>query len=78
VHDKFHKKISSTCCRVLIEPYDKDKKARLQFCSNLTSSTAVLAAKLLLESNPALAKHNQKDFLASRDSKISGFLKRLV
>jgi C_GCAxxG_C_C family probable redox protein len=78
MHDKFHKKFSSTCCRVLIEPYDRDKKARLQFCSNLTSSTAVLAAELLLEFDPELAKHAQKDYLAGRDSKISGFLKKFV
>ncbi|MHC4104280.1 MAG: C-GCAxxG-C-C family protein, partial [Planctomycetota bacterium] len=36
MHDRFHEKFSSTCCRVLIEAYDKDKKARSQFCSNLT------------------------------------------
>ena len=78
VHDKFKEKFSSTCCRVLIEPYDKDKKGRSHFCSNLTATTAVLAAELLLEFNPKLAKHTQKDYLASRDSKISGFLKKIV
>jgi C_GCAxxG_C_C family probable redox protein len=78
MHDRFHKKFSSTCCRVLIEPYDKDKKGRSHFCSTLTATTAVLAAELLLEFDPKLAKHAQKDFLASKDSKISGFLKKLV
>ena len=28
MHDRFHEKFSSTCCRLLIEPYDKDKKGR--------------------------------------------------
>ena len=78
VHDKFKEKFSSTCCRVLIEPYDKDKKGRSHFCSNLTATTAVLAAELLLEFDPKLVKHAQKNYLASRDSKISGFLKKLV
>ena len=76
MHDRFHEKFSSTCCRVLIEPYDKDKKGRSQFCSNLTSVTASLAAELLLESNPELAKNARMDYLTSRDSKISDFFKK--
>ena len=78
MHDRFHEKFSSTCCRSLIEPYDKDKKGRSQFCSNLTATTAAMAAELLLEFKPELAKHAQKDYLSNKDSKISGFLKKLV
>jgi hypothetical protein len=37
-----------------------------------------MAAELLLEFKPELAKHAQKDYLSSKDSKISGFLKKLV
>jgi C_GCAxxG_C_C family probable redox protein len=77
MHDRFHERFSSTCCRVLIEPYDKDKKGRSQFCSNLTGITAALAAELLLEFDPGLAKHAQVDYLTSRDSKISGLFKKL-
>ena len=78
MHDRFHEKFSSTCCRTLIKPYDKDKKGRSCFCSNLTSATAALAAELLLEFDPELAKHAQKDYLASKDSKISRFFKKIV
>jgi len=34
--------------------------------------------ELLLEFDPELAKHVQKDYLASRDSKISGFFKKTL
>jgi len=78
MHDRFHGKFSSTCCRILIEPFDKNKNERSQFCSNLTSTTAALAAELLLEFDPELAKHARMDYLASKDSKISGFFKKLV
>jgi len=78
MHDRFHEKFSSTCCRVLIEPYDKDKKGRSQFCSNLTSTTASLTAELLLESNPESAKNARMDYLTTRDSKISGLFKKLI
>jgi len=78
MHDRFHENFSSTCCRSLIEPYDKDKKGRSQFCSNLTATTAAMAAELLLEFKPELAKHAQKDYLSSKDSKIPGFFKKLV
>jgi C_GCAxxG_C_C family probable redox protein len=77
-HYRFHGKFSSTCCRILIEPFDKNKNERSQFCSNLTSTTAALAAELLLEFDPELAKHARMDYLASKDSKISGFFKKLV
>ena len=77
MHDRFHEKFSSTCCWTLVEPFDKDKKGRSQFCSSLTSTTATMAAELLLKFAPGLAKHAQMDYLASKDSKISGFLKKL-
>ena len=78
MHDRFHERFSSTCCRVLIEPYDKDKKGRSQFCSNLTSATASLTAELLLESIPELAKNARMYYLTTRDSKISGLFKKLI
>ena len=78
MHDRFHEKFTSTCCRVLINPYSKDKKGRSKFCSNLTSTTAALAAELLLEFDPELAKQARMNYLAREDSRISGFFKKLV
>ncbi|MBW2466958.1 MAG: C_GCAxxG_C_C family protein [Deltaproteobacteria bacterium] len=78
MHDRFHDKFSSTCCRVLIEPFDKDKKSRSRFCSNLTVETAVLAAELLLEAKPDLVQNLQKDYLVRKDSKLTGFIKKLA
>jgi hypothetical protein len=44
----------------------------------LTSTTAALATELLLEFDPELLKYARMDYLASNDSKISGFFKKLV
>jgi len=78
MHDRFHERFSSTCCRVLIQPFDKDKKGRTQFCGSLTGTAAALAVELLLEARPELINRLQKDYLTRRDSKISGLLQRLT
>jgi C_GCAxxG_C_C family probable redox protein len=77
MHDTFNQRFSSTCCRILIEPFDKDKKGRSQYCKGLTETTAEIAVALLLESIPGMIKQVDTDFLASRDSMIAGFIKRL-
>lgn len=78
MHDRFHARFSSTCCRVLIEPFDRNKKGRSQFCGGLTGTTATIATELLLETRPELTQHMRLDYLTRRDSKISGLLKNLV
>jgi C_GCAxxG_C_C family probable redox protein len=77
MHDRFQQEFSSTCCRVLIKPFDRDRKGRSTFCSGLTATTAAIAAELLLAAMPGLAKHVELEYLASRDSKISGLLRSL-
>jgi len=78
MHDQFHEKFASTCCRVLINEFAKNRKKRSKFCSNLTGTTAAITAELLLEAKPELVKRVQADYLARRDSKITGFIKKLV
>ena len=78
MHDRFQKKFSSTCCRVLIEPFDQDKKGRSQYCAGLTGTTAAIAVELLLEAKPGLADRVRRDYLLQKDSKISGFLQKLM
>ena len=78
MHDRFYEEFSSTCCRVLIKDFDRNSKVRSQFCSNLTSTTAAIATELLLTARPDLVQRLQKNYLASKDSKITGFLKNLV
>ena len=77
MHDKFNESFSSTCCRVLIEPFDKDKKGRSQYCKGLTETTAEIAVSILMEAVPEIIEQVDMDFLASRDSMIAGFMKRL-
>jgi len=78
MHDRFHEQFSSTCCRVLIKEFDKDRKGRSKFCSNLTGITSAIATELILEASPGLALRIQADYLTSRDSKITGFYKNLI
>ncbi len=78
MHDRFHERFHSTCCRVLIEPYDKDKKGRTKFCSSLTSTAAALSTELLLKARPELALRVQTDYLTARNSKISRFYRNLL
>ena len=78
MHDRFQEEFSSTCCRVLIQPFEKDKKGRSKFCADLTAATAAMATELLLETKPDLLQRLQTDYLTSRDSKIAGFLKNLT
>jgi C_GCAxxG_C_C family probable redox protein len=77
MHDTFNQRFSSTCCRILIEPFDKDKKGRSQYCKGLTETTAEITFVLLLESIPGMIEQVDTDFLASRDSMIDGCIKRL-
>ena len=78
MHDRFHERFSSTCCRVLIKPFDNNKKGRSKFCGRLTGTAAAIAAELLLETRPDLAQRVQADYLTGRDTKITGFFKNLV
>jgi C_GCAxxG_C_C family probable redox protein len=78
MHDLFHKEFSSTCCRLLIEPFAKDKKGRSRFCANLTGTAAALAVGILVDARPDLLQRAQKDYLSRRDPKISGFFKSLA
>jgi C_GCAxxG_C_C family probable redox protein len=78
MHDRFYERFSSTCCRTLIEPFDKDKKGRSKFCCSLTGTAAAITVELLLETSPDLVQHVQMHYLSSKDSKLSGFLKNIV
>jgi C_GCAxxG_C_C family probable redox protein len=78
MHDRFHRRFSSTCCRVLIKEFEQDRKGRTKFCTDLTGTTAAIAVELLLEARPDLALQVQDDYLAQRDSKIAGLFKKLL
>jgi C_GCAxxG_C_C family probable redox protein len=78
MHDRFHGKFSSTCCRVLISEFDRNDKARTHFCAELTSFTAEIAAQLLLEACPGMVQHVQFEYLTGMDSKLSGLFRRLL
>ena len=75
--DRFHEKFSSTCCRTLIKDFNRNSKARMHFCADLTAITAEIAVELLLEAQPDLIQQIQVVYLTDRDSKLSGLLGKL-
>ncbi len=77
MHDRFQQEFSTSLCRVLIEPFDRDSKNRKSFCANLTATTAAIAAELLLVAMSGLAARAELAYLAKRDSKVGGLLKSL-
>lgn len=77
MHDRFHEKFGSTCCRVLVQDVIDDRKERRQFCGNLTGESAVLVGELLFEARPALRDTVDVGYLRSLDTKLGGLVKKL-
>jgi C_GCAxxG_C_C family probable redox protein len=78
LHDQFKFAHGATCCRVLSKKVKHDKKAHFQKCAGLTAQAAEMAARLVLEKRPELAKQADNDFVNRRQSAIGGVLSRLV
>lgn len=77
MHDRFKERFGSTCCRVLTKKVRHDKKLKRANCRNLTEGGAELAAGILLEIRPDLARLVDMDFLRSQDTALSGVCNRL-
>lgn len=77
LHDSFHEKAGSTCCRVLIENFQSDKSGQKKYCRGLTGYAAELAAGLLLKVRPELAGQADLEFMRQRDSLLVGLIKKM-
>ena len=75
LHDRFKERAGATCCRVLLKQ-GKEKKG--VSCRELTGMGAELVAELLLAHRPELAGGVNREFLAGRDSRVVGMVKRLL
>jgi C_GCAxxG_C_C family probable redox protein len=78
LHDAFKAANGATCCRVLTARVKHDKKAHFDHCAELTAEAAAMAARLILEKRPDLAARADRQFLARRESKISGAALRVL
>jgi C_GCAxxG_C_C family probable redox protein len=77
MHDQFQDNFGSTCCRNLIKEYADSRRQRRHFCRDLTTTTAGLTGRLLLDARPDLRAQANLDFLRRLDSKFIGLAKKL-
>lgn len=75
MHDRFKERFSATCCRVLLK---RRKEKQGASCKELTQGGAELAASLLLANRPELAGRANREFLATRESKVGAMAKKLL
>jgi C_GCAxxG_C_C family probable redox protein len=78
LHDLFRNNLGSTCCRVLNKKTIKDSRSHFEHCKAVTGIGARLAAQVILERRPGLAKNADLEYLAQVDSKIASNLKRVA
>ncbi len=78
LHDQFKLAHGATCCRVLSKKVKHDKKAHFAQCAGLTAQAAEMAARLVLEKRPDLAKQANNASINRHQSPIGGMLSRLV
>jgi C_GCAxxG_C_C family probable redox protein len=78
LHDLFRENIGSTCCRVLNKRIKKGCHSHFEHCREVTGIGARLAARVILERRPELAKNADLEYLEQVDSKIGANLKRVV
>ncbi len=77
LHDNFKKKYGSTCCKDLTEGFVGSNKAKMKNCGKITAETAEMAALILLQKAPGLAKKADLQFLRERETKVSRLLNKV-
>jgi C_GCAxxG_C_C family probable redox protein len=78
LHNRFKGFFGSTCCRVLTQKVKRDPKEHFKQCAKITGQTAELAALLILERRPELAKNADLAYLQAMDSWLGSKLRQLV
>ena len=78
LHDLFRDMFGSTCCRVLSKKTKKGSRSHFEHCKEVTGTGARLAAQVILDRRPELAKNADHVYLEHVDSKIGTNLKRVV
>jgi len=78
LHDDFKAAHGATCCRVLIRNVKDDPDAHFRQCADLTADATEMAARLILERRPELARQADRQFLSRRQTLIGGLFNRLT
>ena len=78
LHDLFRDQFGSTCCRVLNNKTKKGSRAHFEHCKEMTGVGARLAAQIILERRPELARKADLAYLEHVDSKLGSNLKRVA
>lgn len=78
LHREFAERFGSACCKVLSKKVKHDAKAHFDQCVELTGAAAEIAARIILESKPHLAKTADLEYLTTKDSMLMGVLNRIL
>lgn len=78
LHDRFRDHFGSTCCRILTKKVKQGSRSHFDRCTELTGSVAGMAARLILDSKPALADQADWDWLRERETFLGGGLRRIA
>ena len=78
LHREFAERFGSACCKVLSKKVRHDEKAHFEQCAEMTGAAAEIASRIILESKPHLAKTADLEYLATKDSKLTGVLNRIL
>ena len=78
LHDLFRGHFGSPCCRVLNNKIQKGSRGHFEHCKELTGVGARLAAQIILERRPELARRADLAYLVHIDSRLGSNLKRVA
>lgn len=79
LHDAFKTQFGSACCRVLCRKVKHDKKLHFEHCAGMTANAARLAARIILDVRPELARVTaDPDAPAPRPASIAEAFRRLI
>ena len=78
LHNAFKAAHGATCCRVLTRKVRHDKNAHFQHCARLTANAAEMAAHLILEQRPDLARSHRPPLSKDRQSQWQILWNRLA
>lgn len=77
LHDQFKYLFGSTCCRALTQKIKHDPQEHFKQCAGITSQTAELAARIILDRRPELAVTADLSYLKTSDSWVGSKLRQL-
>jgi C_GCAxxG_C_C family probable redox protein len=75
---RFKLRFGASCCRILSKKDQGDSVPVFDRCAQQTAEAAAMAASMILDHRPELKNDADFDYLNTRDSVVSGFLKNTL